>query len=132
MAREQWKKIGVIATLVSLSIVVVGIAWGGGVKITSVEKDVESVRGNASEDRQAIQAIALRTTALESESTEAKLRDARQATQYAKILAGLENEATKTTAMFTILKDMDKKVDEQTTINAVNSEKLKNLFKDNE
>ena len=130
MAIDQLKKIGIIASLVSLSIVVVGIAWGGGVKITSVEKDVDGVRSNAIEDRQAIQAIAKRTTALESESTEAKLRDARQATQYAKILAGLENEATKTSAMFTIIKEMDKKVDEQTTINAVNSEKLQFLIKE--
>jgi hypothetical protein len=96
MAKEQWRKIGVMVGMVTLAILIVGMAWAGGGRVTGVEKDIESVRGNAEEDRKAIAAVLKRTTALEVEASEARLRDERIASQFTEISAYMRTESKKT------------------------------------
>jgi hypothetical protein len=130
MAKEQAKMIGLAATLVGLTITIVGIAWASGSKVTAVEKDVEAVQENAKEDREAIGTIAVRTTALEVEASEQKVRDARLAGQYTEIIAYMRTNSEKTGEIQKSVESVRKTVSEQTIINAVNSEKLQSLTKD--
>lgn len=103
MAKEQWKKIGVVGGTVGLAIVIVGIAWAGGGRVTGVEKDIESVKGNAVEDRQSIRDVSVLVTALKDkqasdykelkqDANDAKLRDERQSTQYTAILSHMQQQ----------------------------------------
>ncbi len=103
MAKEQWKKIGIIGSLVGLVIVIVGIAWAGGGRVTGVEKDIEHVQKDATEDRVAIKDVATLVTALKEkqasdykelkqDANDAKLRDERQSTQYTAILSHMQQQ----------------------------------------
>ena len=130
MAREQVKVISTAVVLVGLIITIVSIAWASGSKVTAVEKDVEAVQNNATEDRKAIGAVAIRTTALEIEASEARLRDERQANQFTKILVYMETDSKKTDEISGRLLSVQEVQSEQTIINAVNSEKLQQLTKD--
>lgn len=130
MAQANWKAIGTISGIVTIMIAVVGIAWASGSKVTAVEKDVEAVQNNAIEDRKAIGAVAIRTTALEIEASEAKLRDERIAGQFTEISAYMRTESDKTKEIHERIQAFQKVQSEQTIINAVNSEKLNTLTKD--
>ena len=103
MAKEQWKRVGVVGGMVSLAIVIVGIAWAGGGRVTSVEKDIEHVQTNAAEDRESIKDVATLVTALKEkqasdykelkqDANDAKLRDERQSTQYTAILSHMQQQ----------------------------------------
>ncbi len=89
--------------MVSLAIVIVGIAWAGGGRVTSVEKDIEHVQTNAAEDRESIKDVATLVTALKEkqasdykelkqDANDAKLRDERQSTQYTAILSHMQQQ----------------------------------------
>jgi len=105
MAKEQWKAIGVIATLTSLMIIIVGIAWSGGGRVTGVEKDIDSVKENAVEDRKSIGDVSAVVSAikdkqasdykeLKQDANDAKLRDERQSTQYTAILNHMQQQTS--------------------------------------
>ncbi len=103
MAKEQWKKIGAIGGLVTLSILIVGMAWSGGGRVTGVEKDIEHVQDNATEDRNSIKDVCTLVSALKDkqasdykelkqDANDAKLRDERQSTQYTAILSHMQQQ----------------------------------------
>lgn len=103
MAKEQWKKVGVIGSLIGLAVVIVGIAWAGGGRVTGVERDIEHVQNNATEDRDSIKDVAILVSALKEkqasdykelkqDANDAKLRDERQSTQYTAILLHMKQQ----------------------------------------
>ena len=103
MAKEQWKKIGTIGGVISLVIVIVGMAWAGGGRVTGVEKDIDSVKANAIEDRDSIKNVSILVSALKEkqaadykelkqDANDAKIRDERQSTQYTAILSHMEQQ----------------------------------------
>ncbi len=116
MAKEQWKMIGVIVSLTSLLIIVVGIAWTGGGRVTGVEKDIDQVEKDGVEDRKSIEDVTTLVTALKDkqaadykalnkkaaddykelkqDANDAKLRDERQSTQYTAILGHMERQTS--------------------------------------
>ena len=99
----KWKKIGAIGSIIGLLIVVAGIVWAGGGRVTGVEKDIQNVKENAAEDRKEIEDVATLVQALKEkqasdykelkqDANDAKLRDARQSTQYTAILNHMERQ----------------------------------------
>jgi hypothetical protein len=103
MAKEQWKKVGALAAIVSILLVVAGIVWAGGGRVTGVEKDISHVKENAIEDREAIKNVSILVTALKDKQDKdyrelkddahrAEVRDERQATQYTAILSHMERQ----------------------------------------
>lgn len=114
MAKPNWKAIGAGFTLVGILLTVVGIAWATGSKTTAMEKDIEAngksatdavkvVSDNQAEDRVAIKDIAVLVTALKEEHDEdverlvqgdndAKLRDAKTASDYTAILGHMQQQ----------------------------------------
>lgn len=120
MAKEQVKKLGIFIAGVGLFISILGgmfgLVWAGSRKFTTVEKDMEihrteattgikSVADNQSEDRVNIKSIAdlvseIQQTheddykELKQDGNDAKLRDERQSTQYQAILGHMTEQTT--------------------------------------
>lgn len=116
MADKQWRKIGVYVGGTSLLITVlgsvIGMAWGGSSKLTAFEKDIKAnskdakagikiVTDNQTEDRVAYKELAVIVSdmkqdhandykELKQDVNDAKLRDARTATQYTQILSHMQ------------------------------------------
>ena len=118
MAKEQWKKAGVIGSLIALGLMVVGLAWAGGGRLVSVEKDIENHASNQAEDRSTIKEIVAIVTklkemndkehkALRKDSSEAELRDARMATQYTSILSHMTQQTKHTEASDSSIKRIE-------------------------
>ncbi len=121
MAKEQWKKVGVIVGVISLLITLVvtitTVAYTSGGGVAEVKGDIESVKENAVEDRVAMVKLEGRTTKLEKEANESKLRDARTAAQYTNIEAYMKNESERTKEIAGDLKEYRKEHEAQVESN---------------
>ena len=103
MAKENWRRIGVIVSFVDLLVIVVGGAWAGGGRVTGVEKDIKRTDEKVEENRKSnkdTQALVFALTEKQAEDykelsrkdSEAELRDARSASQYALILTHMQRQ----------------------------------------
>ncbi len=123
MAKEQWKKVGVVVGIISLFITLVvtvtTVAYTSGGGVAEVKGDIESVKENAVEDGAAMVKLEVRTTNLEKESTESKLRDARIAGQYTNIESYMRNESDRTKEIATDLKEYRKEHEAQVESNRI-------------
>jgi len=121
MAKEQWKKVGVIAAviglLITLVVTVTTVAYTSGGGVAEVKGDIKNVKENAVEDREAMVKLEGRTTKLEVEANESKLRDARTAVQYTNIESYMRNESDRTKEIASDLKEYRKEHEAQVESN---------------
>lgn len=121
MAKEQWKKVGVVVGIISLFITLVvtvtTVAYTSGGGVAEVKGDIESVKGNAVEDRAAIDKLEVRTTKLEVEANESKLRDARIAGQYTNIESYMKSDLDRTKEIASDIKEYRKEHEAQVESN---------------
>ena len=121
MAKEQWKKVGVIIGIISLFITLVvtvtTVAYTSGGGVAEVKGDIKGVKENAIEDRAAMVKLEVRTTKLEVEANESKLRDARTAAQYTNIESYMKNESDRTKEIASDLKEYRKEHEAQVESN---------------
>lgn len=122
MAREQWKAVGVIGSLIGLLLAIVGIAYASGGKVIAVEKDIESVALNACEDRKSVEKLTGIVDKLEDKQAEdykelkesdhaAAMRDKEQAMQYSQILGHMAQQ----TAQNQVSNDRGRKMENDIT-----------------
>lgn len=100
MANGTGKWLGIIIAIVGLLIgsvgSVVGIAWAGGGRLTSVEKDVEFHGEYIKADKEQSLRVAAELKALRLEQTEARMRDSRMAGEYQAIGVYMSTSSTQT------------------------------------
>ena len=102
---------------------VVALAWTGGGRVAVVETNLITVTANSDRNTKEI-------SGLKTDISEAKVRDARIAGQYSNIEIYMKTSIDSDKIMLERMDTMQKIQGQQATIQAVDSEKLKQLTKD--
>jgi K+/H+ antiporter YhaU regulatory subunit KhtT len=134
IVKVNFKKFGMGTTVVTVGLMVLGLAVGCGRAYSTLEGNIKGVTENQKEDREVVKEIALMLKELKKvqifdyrelkqEDNDAKVRYERTATQYATILSHMTQQTSSSASTVKSISDLKVEVGKIQT-------KVESLFKD--